>query len=155
MAKVVILQGVSGSGKTRHARALSAAEPSSVIVSADDYFAGPEGYRFRPDKLGEAHGTCFQAYLRALSDGVALVVVDNTNTRAMEISPYVLGAQAANVERQRKGQGLYEVVIVRVACDPGVAAARNVHKVPAHEVLSQYGRIQTCDIPPWWKLETV
>lgn len=92
---VKILSGISGSGKSTYAR-----RHRGVIVSADDYFVRDGAYRFNPARLSSAHATCFARYLGALDDGHPLVIVDNTNTTAVEIAPYVLAAQAKGYDHE-------------------------------------------------------
>ena len=145
--KVIILQGVPGSGKSFYANELVAGV-KSVICSADDYFyelGGGTKYAFDASKLGAAHGACFRRFIGAVRSEVPVVVVDNTTTTVTEIAPYVLGGEAYG----------YEVEIIQVLCDPEVAAARNTHGVPAKAIIMMAGRIASCSCPPWWKVTTV
>ena len=84
---VTILVGVPGSGKSHHTASLTGA----VVVSADHHFVelGNGTYAFDPSKLGTAHGQCLRRYTEALQRGESHVVVDNTNTTLLEMSPYV------------------------------------------------------------------
>jgi tRNA uridine 5-carbamoylmethylation protein Kti12 len=144
MKTVIILQGVPGSGKTSFASERIAASHAQVkVVSADHFFEriGGGKYAFDPMRLSEAHGECFREFIAALQGGVEMVIVDNTNTRVEEISPYVLGAQAYG----------YEFEVLRVLCDPKVAAARNQHGVPEGAVRAMADRIAKCNLPPWWR----
>ena len=147
--KVIILQGVPGSGKSFYANEFVAhANVKSVICSADDYFyelGGGTKYAFDASKLGQAHGACFRRFIGAVRSEVPVVVVDNTNTTVSEISPYVLGGEAYG----------YEVEVVQVLCDPAVAAARNTHGVPEKAIQAMAARIASCSCPPWWKVTTV
>ena len=149
--RVVVLQGVSGSGKTTYGRRLAeeARESgfASRIVSADSYFEklGGGTYKFDFTKLGEAHGECFRAFLDAVGIGIEFVIVDNTCTRVIEIAPYMLAAQAFG----------YEAEVHRVVCDPKVASARNLHDVPLGSVIAMDARIASEKLPPWWKLTEV
>jgi predicted kinase len=139
--KVTIMVGVPGSGKSRHTGGLAGA----VVVSADHYFEelGGGTYAFDPSKLGEAHGQCLRRYTEALQRGEPRVVVDNTNTTLLEMAPYVALALAYGCE----------VEIVRVTCDPAVAAARNSHGVPEGAVRAMHARIEAtfeAGLPPFW-----
>jgi len=148
MKTVIILQGVPGSGKSFFANEfVSRARGKSVVCSADDYFykLGGGKYAFDVSKLGEAHGACFRKFIAAVQEGVEVVIVDNTNTTTTEIAPYVLGGEAHG----------YTVEVIRVVCDPVVAAARNTHGVPEKAILAMAGRIASCSCPPWWKVTTV
>ena len=91
--QVIIMQGISGSGKSTKAHEI--AEKHSAIgcrvVSADDLFTINGTYNFDPTLLGEAHKQCMRSFLAALQNPeVGLVIVDNTNTTLVEMAPYYL-----------------------------------------------------------------
>jgi len=137
---LVIMRGISGSGKSTHAKE---AYPTAVIASADDTFTSLLGdYVFDPSQLTTAHVACFCKVDGALGAG-KLVVVDNTNTQLWEMSPYVMLANKHGVKFK----------IVRVECDPKIAAARNTHGVPEEVVLAMAARMETP--PPFWGAEEV
>lgn len=141
MAKLIILRGISGSGKSTYARKIKSDLPI-VIVSADDHFMKDGEYIFNPAELPEAHRKCFMNcddYLDAEFD----VIVDNTNTSLWEISPYMMLAQKHRAS----------VEIVRVDCDPKVAAARNTHGVPEGAVHAMAKRMEP--LLPFWPKEMV
>lgn len=154
MGKVVILSGVSGSGKSTMARALwNELTPGTYckVVSADDFFMVEGTYKFDPKKLSDAHGKCFRDFIAALSSNEGfkpeydLVVVDNTNTTTAEVSPYILGAQAYG----------WEVEILTAMCetdaDIKACAARNKHGVSEAAIFSQHRRLCGRELMPWWK----
>jgi hypothetical protein len=74
------------------------------VVSADQFFETPNGYKHDASKLDEAHTDCFKRFLNIFrrfvnvigfsSVGGDEVIVDNTNIEAFEIAPYYLGAKA-------------------------------------------------------------
>jgi predicted kinase len=142
--RVLILAGVPGSGKSTYVNNLGLTRES--VVSADNYFVGSDGeYRFDPTKLGAAHGDCLRGFVAALHQGMATVVVDNTNTTVIEMAPYVALAAAYG----------YAVEIVRFACDPAVAAARNVHGVPERACRAMAERLERTfqeGLPPFWNV---
>lgn len=153
MRQVIILQGISGSGKTTYASKLRDAAKakglSARVVSADHFFESDHEYRFDPTKLSEAHGSCFRRFLASVNpksgddqNTMDLIIVDNTNTGAVEIAPYVLAAEAYG----------WEVEIHRINCDPEVAAARNVHRVPRATVQKQAHRLAGQVYPSRWKV---
>jgi tRNA uridine 5-carbamoylmethylation protein Kti12 len=152
MKKVLILQGIPGSGKSHLAKKYVAQEMAKdglvTVVSADYFFyqlGGGKKYAFDVRRLGEAHGACFREFIKAVQRGVdSLVIVDNTNTTANEIAPYVLGGESYG----------YDVEIVRVLCDPEVAAARNLHGVPLATIHKMAQKINAFDPQPWWKVQT-
>jgi len=151
MGKVVILSGVSGSGKSTRARKLwNDLEPGTYckVVSADDFFMVDGEYRFDPKKLSDAHGKCFRDFLAALQDDYALVVVDNTNTTSEEIAPYILGAQAFGWEAEilTALPGRMNWVDYYLMCEK-----RNAHGVGFETIKAQHLRIVNRRLPPWWK----
>jgi len=137
------MQGVPGSGKTTVAEKRW---PEYRRCSADDHFMVEGEYRFDPSGLPEAHLASFRKFLDLIADG-ADVVVDNTNTSVWELAPYFRYAEV---------QG-YDVRIVRVVCDPEIAAARNTHGVPAHAVKRMAEGIEASasQLPPWWTVDEV
>lgn len=149
MKKLYILQGIPGSGKSTYIQKLVARlAPSRYrVVSADNYFVelGGGTYAFDASKLSDAHSQCFRLFINAVQKGVDVVVVDNTNTSIGEVAPYQLGGQAYG----------YDVEIVRIQCDPAIAAARNVHGVPPEVVQSLHDRLAAFKAPPWWQVTEV
>lgn len=156
--KVIVLQGVSGSGKSTYGRKLAKeAEAKGAFVrtvSADNFFVALGGgtYKFDPSKLGEAHALCLRTFINAMIerwDGYftndSLVIVDNTNTTAVEIAPYMASAAAFG----------WDAEVHYVKCDPTVAAARNLHGVPEKSVRAMASRIESESFPPWWKIVPV
>jgi len=138
VTRVVIMQGTPGAGKSSWiARAL----PGAVVVSADHHFMRDGAYHFDPAGLGEAHAQCMRRFLDALGSGADTVVVDNTSPRVSDLSPYYSVARAFNAP----------VDVVRVVCDPKVAAARNVHGVPAAAVERIAASLE--EPPPFWACE--
>lgn len=159
--KMVILRGVSGSGKTHYA--LQYAEKNGMDrrnmrdwhVSADSYFVEPEPtedghyewtYRFDPSKLGEAHCDCFRRAIYLVRRGTPCVVVDNTNTTAAEIAPYYLLGESYGYD--------VEIVLVWPPSNE-IAAARNCHGVSIERIRDMSRAILTEKLPPWWKQTVV
>jgi predicted kinase len=151
MSQVLVLRGLPGSGKSTHARALAdkarAEGRSVVVVSTDDFFVelGGGTYAFDVAKLGEAHATCFRRFLAALGARTELVVVDNTNTSAIEMSPYMLGAYAFG----------YTAKVLQIACDRERALTRNVHGVPVASFDAMSSAFASEKLPAWWTVEHV
>jgi len=166
MRKVVIMSGVSGSGKSKYAGTLlldyvsstgltveemmrlpkGDKRATSAYCSADMYFVGADGtYKFDVTKLSDAHGACMREFITACQNECEMVIVDNTNTTAVEIAPYILVAQAYG----------YEAEIITVMCesedDIKAAAARNSHGVPFGGVMAQHKRLCGRELMPWWK----
>lgn len=98
---VVLLRGLPGSGKTHLAhlifdktvKAYDETKPEYHIFSTDTYFewlGGRKGYHFDPTRLTEAHEWNRKRFCEALNRGISPVIVDNTNTMAWEMHPYVI-----------------------------------------------------------------
>lgn len=144
MATLTILRGVSGAGKSTLADKMadeSTAE-TVAICSADDYFVNAAGeYNFDPSKLSEAHRQCFVNVDNNLEHGWD-VIVDNTNCSLFEVSPYLMLGQKHRAE----------VRIIRIECDPSIAASRNIHGVPTKVVKMMDQRMERA-LPFWPKEE--
>jgi 2',3'-cyclic-nucleotide 3'-phosphodiesterase len=129
MKNVIILRGISGSGKSTYT---AAHFPTAFVASADKFFERGGTYKFDPAKLGTAHAWCASVFEYALRRGDETVVVDNTNTKLWEFKGYLdLAAKYG-----------YDVTVIRLKVDPKVAAARNLHGVPADKVQQMQDRFQ-------------
>lgn len=95
---MIIMRGVSGSGKSTKARQM--AGPSGQIFSTDDFFEPDYDAQFSDEQLPKAHQWNQQRVAQALQSGVSPVVVDNTNVEAWEMKPYVQLAQQHGYEVQ-------------------------------------------------------
>jgi predicted kinase len=133
--KVVIMRGVSGSGKSTKAKELSSGTNSSIICSADDFFMRDGKYNFDPKMIGQAHAYCRGKFYGALELGVELVIIDNTNTGGWEYAEYVESAKEAG----------YEVEIVKVGNTDTESLQkyheRNRHSVPFNVIQKQAERL--------------
>ena len=148
--KVIVLSGVSGSGKSTW---IKENHPSAYVVSADHYFLTTGGeYRFDASKLSAAHGACFREFIVATQNSTEEsfpIVVDNTNTTDVEISPYMLVAQAYCLPSEivtlmpRRGRDVGWVDLTK-------CAERNKHGVSLQAIEAQDARIQARNLPPWW-----
>jgi predicted kinase len=140
--KVIVLRGIPGSGKSTE----TSKYPDAYTVSADHYFIGKDGvYRFDMNKIASAHGQCKAKFEAALKAKKPLVIVDNTNTTVKELKFYVETAKTFG----------YEIEIVRIECDPKVAAKRNVHGVPEASILKMAERLTSSKLPADYPTERV
>ena len=168
MKKVTICRGIPGSGKSTWARAQAeAGEPAHLgasdagvalrpeagvtIVSADDWFVrlqadGTLGYRFDGREIAQAHDACLRRFVAAILAAILAaeaephVIVDNTNTTAAEMIPYVAVALAHGCE----------VVVRTFRVDAATAAARNVHGVPLAACEAMGKRMAETVPPLFW-----
>ena len=150
---VIILRGVSGSGKSslaKHFQSLAFAvhyapptlPPSpynlppappypTIICSADAFFIHRGVYRFDSKRLSEAHAHCLSHFLALLSSSTPHIVVDNTNVERWQYVNYARMAELMGYA--------VTVVEVRVNGDLQVAvcAERNQHGVALPGVQGQ------------------
>lgn len=93
MKELVLVRGVSGSGKSTFVEALW--DVSSIIrYSTDDFFMVDGEYKFDPALLGENHQKCQDAVERSMKLKVndpytTVIMVDNTFTKSWEMGPYI------------------------------------------------------------------
>lgn len=149
--KIVIMRGCSGSGKSTFVDKLirTGKLGEAVVCSADHYFLKRDEYIFDPTQLQDAHAACFQLFLECLSavgkgtalwDGYDSIVVDNTNMRLWELSPYRAAALALTPDSPIE---YYEIV-----GEPDVCFERNAHGVPLSSIVRQYESYE--ELPPYW-----
>lgn len=95
--ELVVLSGLPGFGKSTYARNFVEAftttneGATTKICSADDFHINKETgeYEFDPTKTAQAHSWCKSEVLKAVADGVDLVIVDNTNLSHWEREVYI------------------------------------------------------------------
>lgn len=94
---LVIMRGVSGSGKSTVAAKI-AKERGGVVFSTDDFFERDGVYEFDPKMLSSNHSKNQNRAEEAMSAGVSPIIIDNTNTAAWEMKPYVQAAKRYGYE---------------------------------------------------------
>lgn len=151
VARITLLRGLPGSGKTTWAEA----RESAVICSADQHQVVDGAYRYDPAKVQEAHDQCFREFLGhvdavvnaelpfATEENPVEIVVDNTNVTAVELAPYVRIAQVCKIPYR----------ILYFPCDVQTAARRNIHGVPHGTLLYKQRMLLTEVLPPGWVQE--
>jgi predicted kinase len=120
--KMVLVRGVSGSGKSTFSKQLS----DFKHFEADMFFMKNGVYQFDGARLGAAHGWCQNSVLESLKGGDK-VIVSNTFTTHREIKPYVDMAK------------LLGVSFMVVKC---VGKWQNEHNVPEEVLEKMRGRWQ-------------
>ena len=152
MLNVIIMQGVSGAGKSTY---IKRNFPMAKIVSADNYFINSEtgDYEFKVGLLGKAHAMCLRSFVEAVTswDNGAIedgfVVVDNTNCTTAEIAPYAQIALAYG----------HSLKVIHLDVDPKTAVARNRHGVEEQHVINMAEKIKNSvkEFPPYWPRESI
>lgn len=145
MLKVICLRGVSGAGKSHY---LEKHFPDAVVCSADHYFINEDGdYEFKDPDI--AHGKCLRKFIEIIQSNFhgdrndSVLVVDNTNIALAQLAPYYEVAKAYG----------YSSEIIRIVCDPIVAACRNKHGVSLEKITEWDSRFE--DLPYYWSPEKV
>ena len=110
MAKLILVRGIPGSGKSTYAKKLGLVNH----FEADMYFIKDGSYRFDPSQIKEAHEWCQSQTREAIKRGDS-VVVSNTFTQHWEMKPYLDMAEELGIE----------VRVIRMTTDFG-----NIHGVP-------------------------
>jgi len=136
--KIIILRGVSGSGKSHLAKILT--NDSSIICSADNYFKGKDGnYNFDDSKLTDAHTYCYNMVNKYITEGVNTIIIDNTNSTLNEYKKYLELAEKFG----------YSPVILEIYCkdkeQSKLFASRSSHFVPINIVMKMLSRWETDD----------
>lgn len=130
--KLWLMVGVSGSGKSTLAKQF-ADSGLAVVVSADDWFVTPIGYRFDPTQLEAAHQSCFNRARFYLQQGQT-VVVDNTNLSRWERDRY-----------HKLSQELFKVDAVEIwlpQLPVAELAKRNTHGLTEKQIEKQLSRLE-------------
>lgn len=79
-----LMRGLPGSGKSNLAKRLT-----KNVFSTDDYFMKNGKYEFDFEQIEQAHEWNRKQVNKAMSKGIQKVAVDNTNSSAWEMTPYV------------------------------------------------------------------
>lgn len=83
---LILMRGVSGSGKSTRARELEG--PDKVILSTDDFFMIEDKYVFDPKKLPENHRLNQERCREHMILKTRTIIIDNTNIQSWEMRPY-------------------------------------------------------------------
>ncbi|KAJ7326680.1 hypothetical protein JRQ81_016439 [Phrynocephalus forsythii] len=136
---LVLLRGVPGSGKSYLARALLEDNPGGIILSTDDYFYQKNGkYQFDADCLAEAHEWNRKRAKEAFEKGITPIIIDNTNTQAWEMKPYVALSQ------QHKYKVIFREPDTWWKFKPKELERRNSHGVSKEKIKKMLERYERC-----------
>ena len=144
MKKLIILRGVSGSGKSTKAVELTSElrdvypDSLSIICSADMFFINRTSgeYEFDAQKLGHAHLWCKTRAETAMVLGAELIIIDNTNTQKWEFKDYIDMAKLYGYESSQEVCGDINDEYLIVYAD------RNKHGVPLSVIKKQAARFE-------------
>jgi predicted kinase len=139
MAKVTVLRGVPGAGKSTYLRTL----PQAQVVSRDQFFIDGDGvFRFQASRAAEAKARCLRAYAAALVEGHQHVVVDDTNLTLLELAPYCALALASG----------YDLEVLTLQIEPEIAMARCGRDLSADCMRRMVERLDqaSAELPPYW-----
>ena len=107
---LILIRGISGSGKTTHAKELIKENPTLSHYEADMYFYRNGKYQFDPQKLKQAHNWCKTQTEIDLMFGKS-VIVSNTFTQKWEMEPYIQLARKYDADIViKKATGNYQNV---------------------------------------------
>lgn len=96
-AKLKVVRGLPGAGKSTLAEKLVREGKADVFFEADQYFVKDGVYAFDGTKIGQAHRWCQDQVRFSLYEGKS-VVVSNTATTQWELQPYLDMAAAVGAE---------------------------------------------------------
>ena len=130
--QVIIMQGLSGSGKTHWA---NKNYPNATVVSADKYFTRDGEYKFDPKLLNKAHSWCLRRFIDALDRGDTTIIVDNTNTEKWEWYGYAKLAGHWGYK-----WGVADLYDGPAGLTDDQLAEKNIHGVPAEAIARQRER---------------
>lgn len=120
---LILVRGISGSGKTTFAGLIS-----NTVFSADQYFEDSTGnYNFDSKKLAMAHQWCKQKTEQAMGYGLSKICVANTFTTEWEMADYFNLAK-------KHGYRVFSIIV------ENRHGGTNVHDVPAEVLEKQKSR---------------
>lgn len=144
MKTLLIVRGLSGSGKTEFATLVA-----DTVVSADDFFVVHGEYQFDPTKLPQAHQWCQRTIRESLllQPFRRVVAVANTFSQRWEMEPYLQMAEELSTRA-------HVVDLFDGGLDDDALAVRNSHGVPLATIQAMRERWEHQwrsgnPLPPW------
>lgn len=145
MKELLLIRGLSGSGKTRLAQLIEGicddAAYGARVFTTDDYWTTPTGgYHFDPSRIARAHQWNQDRVLDAMineTEHTPLIIVPNTFSTNKELAPYLTLAKEYG----------YTVTVVTVesGLDSVDLAIRNTHNVPQEVIQRMIHRWEPYD----------
>lgn len=143
--RVVILRSIPGAGKSylseRISMEASQKGETSAILSTDSLFCVGGKYCFNKEKLHSFHKVNYDRFELAISAGINVIIIDNTNTTFKEFQNYVSHAILFGYEieiREPETSWKYDV---------DECTKRNGHGVPREVIqrmLDRWEDTKTC-----------
>lgn len=134
MAKLYIIRGIPGSGKSTYAETLKKDlwEDGHDVArfEADDYWMKDGKYCIDLKNLPAAHKWCFDKVFNAFDKGCDIVIVSNTFTRLNEMESYINKAMERNID----------ITVYRMGNE-----FKNVHNVPEEVIEKMKNRFEDYD----------
>lgn len=127
------MMGCPGSGKSTLAKEL-ATENDAVICSADDYHMVNGEYKWHFSKVAYAHAKCLSKALMCMANK-ASIILDNTNTSAKEVAPYIEAAKKAGYAIR------YVEPNTEWRYNVDELVKRNIHNVPRESIERMLNRL--------------
>lgn len=138
--RLVIMRGLPGSGKSTVAARLREAAVAvgnrCEIFSTDEYFMRDGKYHFNPQLLGQAHDWNKRRAQAAISLGVEVVIIDNTNIQKQHYADYINYARSFGYETREEVVGAFDQESVKLC------SQRNVHGVPLEAISRMAARFE-------------
>lgn len=138
--RIWIMRGLPGSGKSFFVKAYL---PRAEVFSADNLQTIDGVFKYDPEIVNYAHNQCLKSYITALmvEKEQTDFVVDNTNIKVMDLSPYVCIAQALG----------FNYRIIYIPCGLQTSIGRNIHKVPEEAICIMHSDLLTERLPFGWR----
>jgi tRNA uridine 5-carbamoylmethylation protein Kti12 len=146
--KVVLVTGISGSGKSEEVARLAKEDPKhTVVIAVNDYFVEYDdkfhyAHLVYPYAQDDAKGKFAYALMRAGQDETKVVIVEDIFSTVGELNDYMIVARSYDCE----------VEIVTMECDPATAIARQVHGMRPGYIVSRDRDLRARVIPEAWKV---